>query len=68
MAKLKMTPAIEGEKEFRCYVCNRQLLQDIAGECRLKLKCPRCKTSIEITMTRPLPAALAVRNGELVKI
>jgi len=68
MAKVKLTPAIQGEKEFRCYVCNKELLLDITGECRLKLQCPRCKTVIELVMTRPVPAALAVRNGELVKI
>lgn len=68
MANIKLTPAIQGEKEFRCYVCNKELLQDIAGECRLKLQCPRCKTTIVLTMAKPLPAALAVRNGELVKI
>ncbi len=68
MAKVKLTPAIQGEKEFRCYVCNKELLLDITGECRLKLQCPRCKTKVELVMTAPIPAPLAVKNGELVKI
>ena len=68
MAKVKLTPAIQGEKEFRCYVCNKELLLDVTGECRLNLTCPRCKTMIELTMSTPIPAQLAVKNGELVKI
>lgn len=68
MGKIRHTAEIEGEKEFRCYFCGKQLLQDIAGVCRLKLKCPRCKTQIELMTAQPLPVTLAVRNGELVKL
>lgn len=68
MAKVNFTPEIKGEKEFRCYVCRKGLLLDIVGVCRLKLKCPRCKTLIELTMSEPIPAELQVRSGELVKL
>lgn len=68
MAKIKLTPEVKGEKEFRCYICRKELLLDIVGVCRLKLQCPRCKTMIELTTNTPLPADLALRNGELVKL
>lgn len=59
------TPEMEGEKPFRCYVCNELLIANIDGEYILDLKCRRCKTMIHIECKKPLPDSLVVKFGEL---
>ena len=61
------TPAIDGEKPFKCYVCNKMLIVDIEGEYTVKLQCPRCKTKITLESRKALPDTLVVKHGELVK-
>lgn len=68
MAKFNYTDEMKGIKPFRCYVCNKVLLVSIEGEYEVKLNCPRCKTRIVLICRYPVPAELAVKNGELVKL
>lgn len=65
MGKLQMTPESQGDRPFRCPMCRKQLLLDVQGECRVVLCCHRCKTKITLETALPLPAALALRAGEL---
>lgn len=68
MADYYDTPAMEGERPFKCYVCGKMLIVDIEGEYILKLQCPRCKTKITAESKKPLPDVLVVKHGELTKI
>lgn len=61
------TSSIDGEKPFKCYVCNKMLIVDIEGEYIVKLQCPRCKTKITLESKKALPDTLVVKHGELVK-
>jgi hypothetical protein len=62
------TGEIEGEKPFRCYVCNKYLFVHVEGEYVVKLVCPRCKTKIVLECRNPLPNSLVVKHGELVNL
>lgn len=63
-----VTPEMEGERPFKCYVCDKMLIVDIGGEYTLKLHCSRCKTVIQIETKKPLPNVLVVKHGELTHI
>lgn len=65
MSEYFNTPEIEGEKPFRCYICNELLIASIEGEYVLDLKCRRCKAIIHIESKNPLPDTLVVKYGEL---
>ena len=62
------TPAMEGERPFKCYVCNKMLLISIEGEYTIHMQCSRCKTKIALESRKPLPDALVVKHGELIKL
>lgn len=62
------TPAMEGEKPFRCYVCDKLLMVNIQGEYELQLKCNKCYTEIILKCREPLPNILVVKHGELTHI
>ena len=64
MADYYETPQMEGEKPFKCYVCNKMLAVDIQGEYTIKLQCPRCKTRITLETKAPLPDTLVMKHGE----
>jgi len=62
------TGEMEGEKPFRCYNCNKQLLVNINGsDYTIDLTCPRCKAKITMELRNPIPEELAVKQGSLVK-
>lgn len=65
MANWYYTKEMEGERPFKCYVCGKLLCVSIEGEYKIKLKCPRCKTSIFIETEKSLPDVLLVKHGEL---
>lgn len=67
MAKVVPTKAIEGKRPFRCQWCNSQMLVDIKGEYCVQLQCRRCKCQITIESPIPLPPALAIKGGALLK-
>lgn len=67
MGKLVLTKAIEGKQPFRCQWCNNRLVVDIKGEFHLELYCERCKCKIVVESPSPLPPALAIRGGALLK-
>jgi phage FluMu protein Com len=62
------TPSIEGERPFKCYVCNKLLIVDIDGEYSVRLQCSRCKTKITLETQKSLPDGLVVKHGILTKI
>jgi hypothetical protein len=63
-----MSPAMEGERPFKCYVCKKLLIVDIQGEYVIKLQCSRCKTKIILECMNPVPDILAIKHGELTHI
>lgn len=65
MADYYETPAMEGEKPFKCYVCGRMLAIDLEGEYTIKLHCSRCKTKITLETKKPIPDVLMMKHGEL---
>ena len=66
MGKIVQTKAMQGEKPIRCYNCHKVLLLDVQGECRVILRCTRCKTLITLEVPVPVPDALAIRGGALI--
>lgn len=62
------TPAMKGEKPFKCYVCSKMLAVELEGEYTIKLKCPRCQTQITLETKKPIPSVLAVKHGELTQL
>jgi hypothetical protein len=68
MSSYLETPAIQGERPFRCYVCGKMLAVSIEGEYRVRLQCHRCKTKITLETVKPLPNGLVIKHGELVKL
>lgn len=67
MAKVVPTKAIQGKQPFRCQWCHNHMIVDVQGEFRLQLTCRRCKCLITIESPIPLPPALAIKGGILVK-
>ena len=66
MGKVVITKAMQGERPFRCYNCHKVLVLDVQGECRIVLRCSRCKVRITLETSVPIPDALAIRAGALI--
>lgn len=55
MGKYFRTPEMTRGGPFRCYNCGDQLIQHLeGGDYVLRLRCPRCKAAIVLTMREPV--------------
>lgn len=48
---------------FLCYVCAKQLVEELEGEYHVRLKCPRCKTEIDLRCRQPLNRSQSEKSG-----
>ncbi len=63
MAKYFRTVEMSRGGPFRCYNCGAELIQHLeGGDYVLRLRCPRCKTSIILTLREPVDTP-ATRAG-----
>lgn len=63
MGRYFLTPEASMGTPFTCYVCNKQLIEEAEGQYNLKLKCPRCKTEIDLKCRQPLNRSQSEKSG-----